>query len=166
MREIEVKVRVGDLAAVRARLLDLGARIDKERHHEENTLFDFRDGRLTERREALRVRRIGRKAFLTFKGPPEKSRRFKIRLELETEVRDGKAFVRILSALGFVPVFRYEKRRTVLRKKTLKICLDETAAGTFVEFEGEREKIVRMARVLGFPQKDWIKKDYVQLLKD
>jgi len=165
MREIEVKVRVVDLEALRTRLPELGARLEKERHPEDNTLFDFPDRDLAGRGEALRVRWIGRKAFLTFKGAPEKSRRFKIRLEHETEARNGKALVRILGALGLAPVFRYEKRRTVWRKGTLKICLDETAAGMFVEFEGEREKIVRMARALGFPQKDWIKSTYVELLK-
>jgi adenylate cyclase class 2 len=164
VREVEVKVRVDDLDAVRGRLLALGAALLKERYHEENTLYDRRDRRLTERREALRVRRIGRKTFVTFKGAPEKSRRFKIRTEHETEVRNGKAFVRILQALGFVPLVRYAKDRTVLGKGTLKICLDKTTFGSFVEFEGEREKIVRMAKALEFPQKDWIRKDYVQLL--
>lgn len=164
MVEIEVKVRVDDLDSVRGRLLALGAKILQERHGEENTLYDLPGRPLTARREAFRVRRVGRKTFLTFKGAPQKSRRFKIRTEHETEVRNGKAFVRILRALGFAPVFRYAKHRTVLGLGTLKVCLDETVIGPFVEFEGEREKIVRLARTLGFPQASWIRKDYVQLL--
>jgi adenylate cyclase class 2 len=166
VREIEVKVRVPDLGPIRQRLLELGAVVGQERHHETNTLYDDRDRRLTGRREALRVRRIGRKTTLTFKGAPEKSRRFKIRPEFETNVQDRGALVKILRALGLVETVRYEKYRTVLRKGTLKICLDETAAGSFVEFEGDREKIVRMAKALGFPRKDWIKDDYVRLLAE
>jgi len=160
MLEIEVKVRVEDLDPVRRRLLGLGAKILKERHAEENTLYDGRDRHLTGRREALRVRKIGRKTFLTFKGAPLKSRRFKIRIS------NGKAFVKILQALGFVRVFRYTKHRTVLSLGKLKICLDETAAGRFIEIEGDREKIVRLARTLGFPQTAWIRRDYIQLLKE
>jgi len=162
--EIEVKVRVDDLEPVRRRLVALGAKLLKDRHLEENTLYDWPDRRLTGRREALRVRRVGRKTFLTFKGAPEKSRRFKVRTEHETEVCNGKALVKVLQALGFAAVFRYDKRRTVLGLGHVKICLDETSVGTFVELEGEREKIVRASRALGFPQAEWIRKDYIQLL--
>jgi predicted adenylyl cyclase CyaB len=164
VREIEIKIRVDDLEAVRRRLLALGAKILKERYDEENTLYDWPDRRLTKSRQALRVRRINRKTFLTFKGVPEKSRRFKIRMEHETEIRNGKDFVRILQNLGFVPVFRYAKHRTVLGQGTLKICLDETVLGYFLEFEGDREKIVRLARALGYPPSAWIRQDYVELL--
>lgn len=166
MTETEVKVRVDDLAALRARLLTMGAMVAKERHLEENALYDFRDRRLSDRNEALRVRRIGRKAFLTFKGAPQKSRKFKIRTEYETEARNGRELVRILQALGFVETVRYEKFRTVLRKGTLTICLDETKAGMFVEFEGERDKIAKMARALDMPKKNWIQKSYLALLRE
>jgi adenylate cyclase class 2 len=164
--EIEVKVRVDDLTALRARLMTMGATVMKERHFEENTLYDFRDRRLAGRREALRVRKVGRKAYLTYKGPPQKSRKYKIRTEYETEARNARHLIRILQSLDLIPVVHYEKYRTVLRKGTLKICLDETRAGSFVEFEGEREKIARMARTLEMPKKDWIQKDYIALFKD
>ena len=165
MLEIEIKVRVPDLKTVRVRLLELGAVLIRDRHHETNTLYDFRDGALYGKQQALRLRTIGRKAYLTFKGTPQKSRRFKVREEFETEVNNGRHLRLALKALGLVPVFSYEKRRTVLKKGRLKICLDETAAGCFIEFEGDREKIVRFAKLLKIPRKDWIKLDYVQLLK-
>jgi len=166
MIETEMKVRVADLAALRTRLLAMGAVVAQERHREENILYDFRDKRLTGKREALRVRRIGRKTFLTFKGAPEKSRRFKIRTEYETEARNGRQLIRILQALDLAETVRYEKFRTVLRQGNLKICLDETKAGNFAEFEGEREKIVRIARTLDMPQADWIRKSYLTLLRE
>ena len=165
MLEIEIKVRVPDLKPVRARLLELGAVLIRDRHHETNTLYDFRDGALYGKQQALRLRTIGRKAYLTFKGTPQKSRRFKVREEFETEVNNGRHLRLALKALGLVPVFSYEKRRTVLKKGRLKICLDETAAGCFIEFEGDREKIVRFTKLLKIPRNDWIKLDYVQLLK-
>ena len=165
MVEIEVKVRIKDPLAMRQALLRSGARLEKERYPEENTLFDLRARLLTSKKCALRLRRAGRKVFLTFKGPPQKSRRFKVRKEYETEVRDEKSLRRILRALGFVAVFRYEKSRTVFRKGRLKIALDETAAGAFCEFEGEKNDIARYARSLGFRSSDWIKQDYVEILQ-
>ncbi|OGD11083.1 MAG: hypothetical protein A2Y86_08380 [Candidatus Aminicenantes bacterium RBG_13_62_12] len=164
MLEIEVKVRQEDLGAVRARLLDMGAVILQERHLEENTLYDLRGRDLSRRREALRLRTRGRKGELTFKGPPQKSRRFKIRREFETEVRKPKQAAKILTALGFVPVFSYAKHRAVLKLDRVRICLDETAGGNYLEFEGERNRITALAKKLGISTRAMIKKSYIELL--
>jgi adenylate cyclase class 2 len=164
MIEIEIKVRVSDLPAARERLVQLGATVAKERHLEDNTLYDFPDGTLKAGRRALRLRTAGKRTILTFKGEPQKSRRFKIRPEFETEVRDGKQARKILQALGLSPVFRYVKKRTILRKGRVTICLDELAIGAFIELEGERQHIARLAEQLGIPSTEWIRKDYIQML--
>jgi len=163
--EIEVKIKADNLASLRQNLLILGARLEKERYAEANTLYDFRSGSLYQKRCALRLRAIGKKAFLAFKGTPLKSRRFKVREEFETEVRDEKQIKKILRSLGLFPVFSYRKHRTVFRTNRLKICLDETGAGNFCEFEGERSDIIKFAKKLGFSRADLIKLDYVQLLQ-
>jgi predicted adenylyl cyclase CyaB len=165
MLEIEVKIRVKDLEAFRQSLLTSGARIEKDRYTEKNTLYDFSSQALYRRRSALRLRTAGRKTFLAFKGAPHKSRRFKVRDEFETEVKNEKQTQKILHALGLSPVFSYQKSRTVYRKGRLKICLDETAAGNFCELEGERNEIIKFAKTLGFARADLIKLDYVQLLE-
>jgi adenylate cyclase class 2 len=163
--EIEVKVRIKDAAAMEQAIIRSGALLEKERHFEENTLFDLRSGVLLSKKCALRLRRAGRKVFLTFKGAPQKSRRFKVREEHETEIRNEKALRKILHSLGFVSVFHYKKTRTTYRKGRLRISLDETAAGVFCEFEGERSDITRYMRSLGFASTEMIKQDYVQILQ-
>jgi hypothetical protein len=50
-------------------------------------------------------------------------------------------------------------------QRPVEIYLDETAAGSFCEFEGEKNEIMKFARSLGFSRADLIKLDYVQLLK-
>jgi len=165
MLEIEVKVRVKDLESFRQALFQSGAELLKERYREENTLYDFPSRTLFQKRSALRVRKAGKKIFLAFKGAPQKSRRFKVREEFETEVKNEKQTHKILQSLGLAPVFRYQKFRTLFRKGRLKICLDETAAGLFCEFEGEKNEIIKFARFLGFSRADLIKLDYVQLLE-
>jgi len=166
MLEIEVKLPVADPKAFRETLISAGARLEKERTAEDNTLYDFRSGELRKKGQALRLREAGRKTFLTFKGTPQKSRRFKVRDEFETEVRNGKQVRRILRSLGLIPAFRYRKHRTVFRKGTVKICLDETAVGNFAELEGERSDIVRLAKTLGFSPARMIKRDYVELIQE
>ncbi len=165
MLEIEVKVPAEDLAAVRARLLGLGAVVLQERHLEENTLYDFRSGDLVRRKEALRLRTRGRKTELTYKGAPHRSRRFKIRREFETEVRKAGQVRKILKALGLVPVFSYAKHRAVLKLDRVRLCLDETAAGNFLELEGERNRITALLKKLSIPARMMMKKDYVEMLR-
>jgi predicted adenylyl cyclase CyaB len=162
--EIEVKVPVPDLKAARDRLTALGAVLVRERHREENVLYDRADGELRAGRRALRLRTAGRKSFLTYKGAPLTSRKYKIREEFETEVKNVRQARKLLAGLGYRPVFSYRKHRTMLRIKTLMICLDETDVGTFLEFEGEREKIAKVSRQLGLAKNTWIKLDYITML--
>jgi adenylate cyclase class 2 len=164
MTEIEVKIRIEDARAARERVLGLGAVVARERHLEKNVLFDLPNGALRAGRRALRLRTTGRRATLTFKGEPRKSRSFKVREEFETQVRDPRQAREILRALGLREVFAYEKRRTVFRKARLTISLDETAAGSFLELEGERHEIVRFAKALGHGRADFITESYVDLL--
>ena len=165
MVEIEVKIRIDDIKTLREKILHLSAIPEKERFYEENTLYDFPSQALYKKRQALRLRKMNKKSFLTFKGPPQISRKFKIREEYETEVKNEKQLRRILKSLGLTPVFNYQKYRTIYRKKFLKISLDETSIGNFIELEGEREEIVKFAKALGASKKEFIKLDYVQLIK-
>lgn len=166
MIEIEVKIKINDPSEIIERITDLNVELDRERHLEENTLYDFASKDLYEKHHALRVRSINKKTFLTFKGATQKSRKFKIREEYETEVKNGKQLQKILKSLGLQPVFTYNKHRTVFKKKKLKICLDETSVGNFLELEGQQSDIVRFAEELQLSKKEFIKTDYIQLIKN
>lgn len=166
MTETEVKIRIQDIDSIIHRIRQQGAQLEKKRFLEENTLYDFPSQLLTKKRQALRLRKINKKAFLGFKDIPQKSRKFKIREEFETEVKNERQLKKILKSLGLAPTFQYRKYRRVFRKRRLKICLDETPIGNFLELEGEREDIVKMAKALGFSKKEFIKSDYVQLMEE
>jgi adenylate cyclase class 2 len=166
MTEIEVKIRIGDPKAMQEKLLALGTVVSRARHLEKNVLFDFESGALRAGRRALRLRMAGKRATLTFKGEPQKSRSFKVREEFETQVRDPRQLRKVLRALGLKETFAYEKHRTVFRKSRLTVCLDETVVGTFLELEGERHEITRFARALGFGRADFITRSYVGLIRE
>jgi adenylate cyclase class 2 len=162
--EIEVKIRIADPETTRIKLEKAGAALHRDRHLEENVLYDLPDKSLFNRQSALRLRTSGKRSFLTFKGPTQKSRKFKIREEFESEVKDPKQLSKILRSLGYREVFRYRKFREVFRTKKISICLDETEAGNFIELEGDRSDIVRFSRSLGFSKDDFIKTDYIRML--
>lgn len=166
MVEIEVKVRISDLKKIKERIETQGARCVRSRHLEENTLYDFTDRSLYAKQHAVRLRSVDKKTFLTFKGAKQKSRKFKIREEFETEVKNKKQLEKILQSMGLKPVFRYQKHRTVYRKKNLKISLDETSVGNFLELEGSQSDIVRFAKELDISKQEFIKADYIQLMKE
>lgn len=166
MTEIEIKLRVADAAKAAEKVRAAGARLVRPKHLEDNTLYDFEDARLKAKGHALRLRLTGRRGLLTFKGPTIKSRSFKVRTEHETAVKNPTELRKILKALGLKPVFSYRKHRTLFLKGRLRIALDETRAGCFLELEGERHEIVRFAEALGYEKRDFVKADYVELLKE
>ena len=165
MIETEIKILIGDPGEMKQKLLSLGCTVTKERFLECNTLYDSRDGDLYRKQEALRLRTIGKRSWLTYKGAPRKARSFKVREEFETEVRNGREFRKILKALGLRAVFQYRKHRAFLRKGKLKICLDETSVGNFIELEGQRHEIVKFAKALGYGRADFNTGDYVSMIK-
>ncbi|MBN2207124.1 MAG: class IV adenylate cyclase [Candidatus Aminicenantes bacterium] len=166
MTEVEIKVRIADAEALAAKLRELGAVPVHPRRREDNVLYDFSSGDLRRRQEALRVRVVGKKCFLTFKGQPQRSRRFKVRTEHESEVRSAAALRKILRSLGLRQTARYGKFRTVFRLGRLTICLDELTIGRFLELEGKRSDIVKVARALGYGPADFIRSSYLTLLAE
>lgn len=93
--------------------------------------------------EALRIRSVGDRSYVTYKGPKldatTKTRR-EIELPLDAMDRGGKDFAKLLAALGFLPVavVRKERRPFHLERGGRKIegaldCVD--GVGTFVELE-------------------------------
>jgi len=166
MLEIEVKIQIKNPKEMAHKIVEQGAQLVRERYFEENSLYDFSDLTLTKKQQAFRLRKIKKKAYLTFKGSPQKSRQFKIREEYETEVKNVNQIKKIIKSLGLVPKFQYDKFRTVFKKKKLIICLDETPVGNFIELEGEQSHIVRFASSLGFSRTDFLKKSYIDLYSE
>lgn len=167
--EVEVKLRVEAPAALKRRLKELEFGVAARRHFETNVVFDFADLRLRKARSLLRLRWEGRQCIVTFKGTPRPSASYKIRREIETEVEEGISVQRIFEALGLRAVFRYEKYRTAYARQDRKgpvLLYDETPVGNFVELEGPRKWIDRLANQLGYRRKDYITVSYATLYQE
>lgn len=190
--EIEIKLRVPDIAAIRKKLRQVHAREIIPRTYELNTLFDtprqslLRSGQLIRLRiekpasaSRKHFRRHDFAAVLTYKGPAlreKRSRRagkktatrsrFKIKEEAEVRISGAGEMPRILRALGLRPTFRYEKFRTTYAIpgiRGLKVELDETPVGVFLELEGPEHAIDRAARLLGYGHESYMKDTYGSL---
>jgi adenylate cyclase class 2 len=167
-RETEVKIRIANVKATRKRLQALGFGLVHRRSLEDNFLFDTPDRALRKVRSILRLRHYGREWKVTFKGTPATDTLYKSRLELETGIEKSQAIRAIFEALGFSPVFRYQKYRTHYapqaknghRPSSLEVALDETPIGNFIEIEGSRASIDRVARQLGYSRADYSTASY------
>jgi adenylate cyclase class 2 len=170
--EVEIKLRVADVAALRRRLRENGAvRIGRVR--ERNVLFDTPDRRLLREGKLLRLRWNNSAPVLTFKTPAPRGSgrgtRYKVRRELEFPVARPMEMEAVLEGLGFVRGFQYEKFRTSYRVRglrKLKLEVDETPIGCFVELEGPRREIDRAARLLGYGARDYITANYFVLYRE
>jgi adenylate cyclase class 2 len=161
--EIEIKIRVADLAGVRVRLELAGAVLESPRHFESNTLFDDSSHRLSNQQKTLRLRRAAGRAVLTFKGPVTFFGDVKSRSEVETTVGDPEALEEILRSAGFLPAFVYEKFREEYRLGSAVVCLDETPLGNFVEIESDPDSIEDLRRKLGLRAEDAVRQSYARL---
>lgn len=143
----------------RVRVSGLGATLRRGRRLQHDVIVDTPDRALSARGCALRVRDDGGEAFLTYKGPVEPGP-LKVREELETAAASAERLLAIVAALGYQPVFRYEKFREEHVVPGALIAIDETPIGTFLEIEGEAEAIHDYARRLGFSPADYVTASY------
>jgi adenylate cyclase class 2 len=161
-QEIEIKFTVKDLRALQQHLQASGFRCVTPPTHEHNTLYDLPGEVLRQRGELLRLRRYGKKWILTYKAKG-KAGRHKTRVETETLVADGRQMDEMLRALGFQPVFVYEKFRAEWSDGKGHVLLDETPIGTMGEIEGPARWIDGTARKLGVRLAQYVTLTYAAL---
>jgi adenylate cyclase, class 2 len=167
--ETEVKIALSAIDAIPEKLRDLGFTVSVERLFEGNTLYDTAASNLRKSSMLLRLREVGGKTVITWKGPgtpgPHKSRP-----ELETDIGSFAVMEQIFDRLGYRRTFRYEKYRTEFApsddpaKGT--VTLDETPIGNFLEIEGPGEWIDATAARLGFSPADYVLSSYGSLYLD
>ena len=138
--EIEKKYRLSkkQREEVWQRLPRIGAK-RKGQEFEVNTLYAGEA--LDLGHSVLRLRRVGKRAILTYKERFPSSSTIKHQREDETRVENPQAMELILEALGFTPALVYEKRRETWRLGKTEIVIDELPFGLFMEIEGTEQGI-------------------------
>ncbi len=165
--ETEIKLAVRNAAAAQRLLRRGGFVVARLRVFEANTVFDTADLALRARGELLRVREAGKVITATYKGPAAVARH-KSREELEFTASDAAGLKLVLTRLGYLPVFRYEKYRTEYKRPRVRglAMLDVTPIGTFLELEGDPAWIDRTAHALGFQESSYITASYGRLYEE
>ena len=166
--EIEVKIRWTDSAEAARRLIERsGCALVEPRTLESDTVFDRDTGELSRADQLLRLRRVGVRSMVTYKGP-SRGGRYKIREEIEFDISDALTFAEVLDRLGYQPRFRYEKYRTKFAAPGEPgiVSIDETPIGVFLELEGEPEWIDRTAARMGLSSAQYLTRSYSSLYQE
>lgn len=166
--ETEIKFRVADGAELERKLALIGFHLETPRSFEANMLYDTPDRQLRQKRELVRIRQYNGRWVLTHKRIPDSGigeDAHKHRVETETEIADGEALADVFKAVGFVPVFRYEKWRTEWADGAGHCVVDETPIGLYAELEGAPDWIERVAGLLGVAAEDRTTMSYGRLFE-
>jgi adenylate cyclase class 2 len=165
VQEVEVKLRVPSIPAIRRKLRLLGFERTSARLFERNRLFDTPGQTLRRSGQVLRLRSKGGRWWLTWKGREGPPGRHKVREELEVEIGAGERLTPLLGRLGYFATFEYQKYRTEYRQPRSRgqAVLDETPLGDFLELEGPPRWIDRVAAQLGYSRPDYVLDSYVAL---
>jgi len=169
--ETEVKIPVPQWTADDAtkRFAHVGLHVIASRIFEANFVFDTPQQSIRGAQMLLRLRRVGERTILTWKGPPIPGPH-KSRPELEVQIDSFDSMHQILDHLGYKTYFRYEKYRTEFGAaagldslSSGTATFDETPIGNFIELEGRASWIDEMASQLGFSANDYVLESYGRL---
>jgi len=140
--EVEQKFRAGDVAAIKAKLTQLGASFE-EPIEQIDWYFNHPARDFAKTDEAFRLRQVGEKNYITYKGP-KIDKATKTRHELELPLPQGSKipdeFAQVLTALSFRSVAKVKKSRLpgklTWQGRHVELALDHIdGLGSFIELE-------------------------------
>jgi adenylate cyclase class 2 len=181
MLEVEIKMRLPQDYPIQDRLAEAGLVLHEQRD-EADRYWNAPDRDFAKTDEALRIRRFGKHASITYKGPKLGSTG-KTRTELEATLADDPEAVakleQILEALGYRRTAEVLKARTLYKPAAgadlpaeLDVTVDDVeGVGRFVELECKAEaagaaqlqdQLFALARRLGLTESE--RRSYLELL--
>jgi len=163
-QEIEIKFALENRESLVARIEEAGGEQLFPETFEDNMILDRR-GELRTKGALLRVRKFGRFVLATFKGPASFDGAIRSREEVQTGLESFDRAIALFDALGFKPVFRYQKFREVWRVRDVEIVLDRTPIGDYLEIEGPTETIRELSAALGLSLEKGIRQSYADLYR-
>lgn len=164
-QELEIKLYLSNMEALRVRLEALGARLVQPRVHEFNLRFDTPAEDLARSSRVLRLRR-DTASYLTYKGPRAIVGGVRARQEIEFTVGDFEAARALFEALGYQVSIIYEKYRATYSLGEMLVTLDQLPYGDFTEIEApDAGRIRATADKLGLDWEARITESYVALFE-
>lgn len=112
----------------------------------------------------LRIR-TGYKSYFSYKRPLTRNG-IKVEIEYESEIDSPQQLELILKEIGYEKVTSYTRFRTIWQMKKVKVYLDEFSFGNYVEIEGKKREILKIAEELEFDINKNITQSYDGIYKE
>ena len=153
--EVELKFKIDDEDISRTKMnIDV---IFSEEVHQKTVMFDNADKLMEYTDGRIRLRQQGNNASLSYKRPLPSVGNEKKEVEIETEVGNFEVMSNILRMMGYAPSTSYEKYTALLKLKNkpdIHIEIQKYPFEIFLEIEGGKEEIEKVAKQLGFDIKN------------
>ena len=162
MKEQEVKLRFDTHEAARQAVIAAGGRLVGCERPQDDHYLDTPHGQLGHDRCTLRIRRDAGINTITYKGPGEPGP-VKSREEIETTVADADVAEALFAKLGYTEEFRLLKHREDYVVGDVRVFIDRTPVGVFIEIEGTPETIAATTRAFGRTPAEYILDSYRSL---
>ena len=153
--ETELKFKIDDYQIKKVKN-NSGVVLEKE-VYQKTVMFDNADKLMEHTDGRIRLRQQGNKISLSYKRPLPSAGNEKKEVELETEVGNFEVMANILRTMGYAPTTSYEKYTTFFKLKgqpEIHIEIQKYPFETFLEIEGSKEEIEKMANQFGFDAKN------------
>lgn len=118
--------------------------------YQQTVMFDNTDHLMERTDGRIRLRQHGDKITISYKKPLPSDGNHKKEIEFETEVGNFDIMENILKTMEYLPTTSYEKYTTHLKFKDsdAEIEIQKYPFTTFLEIEGEKEEIEKVAKEL------------------
>lgn len=128
--------------------------------YQQTVMFDNADQLMERTNGRIRLRQHGDKITVSYKKPLPSDGNYKKEIELETEVGNFDVMTDILKMMGYSPTTSYEKYTTHLKFKNsdAELEIQKYPFATFLEIEGEKEEIEKVAKELNLDIKNSLTK--------
>ena len=152
MKEIEVKLTYEDKEKVIERLKEIGA-VFREKYFLEDHYFSLTGTDMSNTNDLLRIRKQGDKQELTFKGKCETEGHIWERVEMNTDISDGEAVLKMFEHLKLNNLSTNKSFREFWDIGDVEIVFSDItypAEISFVEIEGPtKERVKEVLKLLG-----------------
>ncbi|MCF7799031.1 class IV adenylate cyclase [Candidatus Woesearchaeota archaeon] len=160
-QEVEVKILNINAEEIELKLKKLNAEKVKEVFQ---TNQYYTNPCATEKK-AIRIRKENNKSWVTIKRKlAKKENGVRTREEIEEEISNPLAMENIFSGLGLTKERLYEIKRKYYYVNNCSVEIVHMATiPTYLEIEGSKEQIYRVAEKLGFSQDDFLKESFYKV---
>jgi adenylate cyclase class 2 len=163
MEEVEIKILEINPTKIRNLVLKNGGKKVKK-VFQKNAFYE---NPITKKKGiAVRIRQENQNFWLTIKSPMQIQNGHKVRKEYEIKIESFEFADQMISLLGLKQIGVGECKREYFKLKNCMVeIIEMPKIPTFLEIEGSEQNILKVAKILGYSEKDYVAENVLDIYK-